>query len=374
MKGQVSPPRPTTLLPSKLKVVEMGDSVATAVSGRFLHKMGADVTRILPSDVTVTLDELEPRIGTGDTSRSAVAEWLHQGKELVTANLSDSDSRNAVDTRLSEADVILFWGTEAEWSARGLSPDRVTSLAPHAVIGHLTAWGDNGPYTDLRDDELLLQATSGFLNLLGVIEREPVRLGGRPLQTMTGLLALDGVMIGLFRRQNTGQGARFSISEFEAAAHVEWKIATFVQAGMRRELRGEDGGGPAAVRCRDGHFAMFFMPRHWDDVKSIIGDPRLNEERFATPASRQDNLAEMVAIVEDSTRTMSKKALYHQFQAKDIPAGYVATMSDLRTSPQYRARNFFEPLDVDGVSSGELPDAPWQVLKPNDIDSKGEPA
>jgi crotonobetainyl-CoA:carnitine CoA-transferase CaiB-like acyl-CoA transferase len=363
--------RPTALLPETLRVVELGEAIPTALAGQYLVKLGADVTRILPADAASVLDTLEPRVGEGDDSRSAAAEWLRRGKSLTTVDLTDPSGLAGVEALIAEADVVLLWGTEAEWSARGLAPDRVAELAPSAVVGRVTPWGDGGPYTGFPDTELAFQATSGFMKLVGVLDREPVRLGGHALQGAAGLLALDGVMIGLFRRENTGQGARFTTSELEAAAHVEWKIATFVQAGMRRELRGEDGGGPAAVRCRDGFFGMFFMPRHWPDVKAIIGAPGLEDERFATPEGRHEHLAELVAIVEESTRTRSKLDLYQEFQAKDIPAGYVATLSDLRTSPQYVERRFFEPVSIDGVGTGELPAAPWQVLTPEDVSGEG---
>jgi crotonobetainyl-CoA:carnitine CoA-transferase CaiB-like acyl-CoA transferase len=63
---------------------------------------------------------------------------------------------------------------------------------------------------------------------------------------------------------------------------------------------------------------------------------------------------------------MSKKDLYHATQAHGIPAGYVATITDLIESPQYVSRGFFEPVEVPGVGEGLLPDAPWQVFGPED--------
>ncbi|MET0716021.1 MAG: CoA transferase [Mycetocola sp.] len=357
-----SAPRPTALFASPITVVELGESVSTAISGRLLLKMGANVTRILPAGTFSAIDSTPPFLVAEDEPPSALAVWLHEGKTLWEPDLSDPAIRLEVLAVLKNADVILIWGTTDEWASRGLPLTAVSRAAPTAVIGHVTAWGDDGPYGGFRQGELTLQATSGFLNLLGVIDREPVRLAGHPIQSVTGMLALDGILIGLFRRQSTGQGARFDTSEFESAAHLEWKIATFVQSQMRRELRGEDGGGPCVVRCRDGHFAMFFMPRHWEDMKTIIGDPRLDEDRFATATAREEHLDELVAVVEETTLLMSKKELYYQAQAKNIPAGYVATVTDLRTSPQYRARNLFNPITVEGIGTGELPSAPWQVL------------
>jgi CoA:oxalate CoA-transferase len=360
--------RATTLLPGSIRVLELGESLSTAMCGLMLSKLGAQVTRILPSGTSSALDALGPFIGTGAQRRSAVAEWLHQGKTLLEVDLAE---RETLEAHVRGADVVLVAGMTAEWAAAGLPVEDVRAMAPTAVIGQITQWGDGGPHAHLHGGELQLQAMGGFMNLIGVMDREPVRLGGYPMQGIAALLALDGVMIGLFRRQSTGEGAHFHTSEFEAVAHAEWKIATSVQAGRQKELRGQDGGGPVVVRCRDGHFALFFVPKNWDDVKTIIDDRRLDEERFSTPTDRARNRAELKTIIEETTRSLSKEDLYYRAQALNVPAGHVATVSDLLSSPQYTARDFFQAVEVPGVGHGYLPEAPWQVLLIDDVDAQG---
>lgn len=361
------PVRRTSLLPTTTRVVELGESVATAVAGRYLERVGAQVTRVLPLGTASELEQLEPKIGEGGQRRSAAREWLNHAKELVSLDLATADGSAQLDALVADADVLLIAGTSAEWEQRGVPIDHLRRTGPTSVIGQVTLWGDSGPYAHLRGGELQAQAAGGLMNLIGVLEREPVRLGGHPAQTATGLLALDGVMIALFRRQNTGEGAFFTTSVFESVAYLEWKIASAVQAGRERERRGDDGGGPVTVRTNDGHFALFFVPPNWNAVKTLIDDPRLAEDRFADDKLRAEHQSELAAIVEETTRSQAKKDLYYRAQALGIPAGHVATMTDLLDSPQYKARSFFQTVDVDGVGTGRMPDAPWQVLLAEDI-------
>jgi crotonobetainyl-CoA:carnitine CoA-transferase CaiB-like acyl-CoA transferase len=347
-------------------VVELGESVSTAICGRFLSKLGAQVTQVSLAGLPPVLDQSGPCVGDGSHRTSTLGVWLRDGKSRVDVDLDDPTSRRNLDELVRSADVILIAGTAAEWAARGLAPDRLEQLAPTAIIGRISPWGESGEFAGLPSSELALQAASGFMRLIGDLDHEPLRLGGHPLQSIAALLALDGVMIGLFARESTGQGARFTTSEFEAAAHAEWKIATFSQAGLRRELRGEDNGA-LVLRCCDGHFAAFYIPRDWGVMKEIIGDSRLDDEAFDTPQGRIQNQARLVALIEETTRTMSKKDLYHATQARGIPAGYVATVTDLFASPQYASRSFFEPVEVPGVGAGLLPDASWQVFVPEDV-------
>jgi crotonobetainyl-CoA:carnitine CoA-transferase CaiB-like acyl-CoA transferase len=351
--------RTPALLPPNTTVVELGETIATALAGRFLQRLGASVTRILSPDES-GLDSVGPRIDADDQVPSATAVWLREGKNTVVLDAHTEEGRTRVRELMAEADVVLIAGTTQQWQTRGIALADLRGLAANAVIGHVTPWGEDGARANWRSNELMLQAASGFLNLIGAADREPVRLGGHPLQSAAGLLVLDGVMIGLFHRQSTGQVSHFETSEFEASAHLEWKIASLHQSGHPIDRRGTENG-PHAAPTRDGHFGLFFIPSDWEAVTQVLDDPRLGAERFATPRSRAHHEEELKAMVAETTRSMSKKDLYMRAQERRIPAGYVATMSDLLASPQYRARDFFQPVNVPGVGTGEIPDVPWTV-------------
>jgi len=349
-QGAARAPRNSALLPGNLQVVELGESVSTAICGRLLFKLGARVTQVAVAGGAHLLDQSGPFVGDDAQRASTLGLWLRDGKTHVDVDLDDETARENLYDRLRSADVILVAGTAAEWGAYSLSVDRLEELAPTAIIGRISPWGESEEAAGLPSSELALQAASGFMRLIGDLDHEPVRLGGHPLQSIAALLALDGVMIGLFARERTGRGARFTTSEFEAAAHAEWKIATFSQAGLRRELRGEDNGAQV-LRCRDGHFAAFYRPQDWGAMKEILGDSRLDDEAFDTSQGRIENQARLVTLIEETTKTMSKKDLYHATQAHGIPAGYVATVTDLLESPQYVSRGFFESIEVPGVGT-----------------------
>ena len=365
--------RSTTLLPPGLQVIELGESFATALAGRLLQRLGATVTRVMPYQEDAPLDSLGPHLGDRSNSPSATALWLREGKFERRFDGNSSESRRDIYALLCTADVVLISGTTQSWSERGLELRDVWKVAESAVIGHVTPWGDSGALIDRRSGELMLQASSGFMNLVGSADGGPVRLGGHPLQATAGLLALDGVLIGLFNRQVSGERSSFSTSEFEASAHLEWKIAAVAQTGQPIERRGDEGGGPMVAKTRDGYFGLFFTPRDWDSVQKLLGDERLADARFATPRSRAEHFEDLKRIVQEITQGLSKKDLYVRAQALNIPAGYVATMTDLLSSPQYRHRAFFQTVDLPGVGTGEIPDAPWRVLTAQDVE-EGEAA
>lgn len=261
---------------------------------------------------------------------------------------------------MRDADVVLMSGRLQEWDRFGLAPSRLASLSPRAVIGRVTMFGDDGPYADLAGGEVQALALGGLMNLIGLPEREPLRLGGVQAQSAAGLAMLTGVTIGLFARSATGNGGEFVTSVLEAVAHLEWKSAVSSSRPGPSTRRGPDAG-PLIVRCRDGFFALFYRPDDWRKVMAAFDDPRLDDPKFGTLASREANREALAATIGEIAASMSKRDLYHRTQGLGIPTGYLATMGDLLHSPQYHARGFLTEIDLEAGGRGVLPAAPWQV-------------
>lgn len=357
-----NPRRSTRLLPAAMTVVEVGDSIAASMCGRFLHQLGARVIKVEPPTGS-PLRSHPPFLAAGATEKSAMFEWLNAGKEFASADVTTAAGREAVEALVrTGVDVILLSGRLEEWEGIGLQPSAWSALAPNrVVVGRVTMFGDLGPYADMTGGDLQAQALGGLTTLIGFAHREPLRLGGSQAQCATGMALLTGVLIGLYGGATSGRDTFFATSVLETVAHLEWKSASIAQSGGTAGVRGSDGG-PVIVRCRDGFFAFFFRPVDWAKVKGLIQDPRLDGVDFATHAKRVENQRQLIAVLEDTTRETAKRDLYQRAQEAGLPAGYMATMEDLIESPQYRARDFFDEVDIEGCGRGLLPGAPWQVM------------
>ena len=257
-------------------------------------------------------------------------------------------------------DVVIMSGTGAEWEGRKLTVDRVRELAPRAVVGRVTTFGDIGPYVDIVGGELQAQALGGLMNMVGEIPREPLRIGGYPAQYSTGFALLTGFSLGLFRRAATGLGSAFSTSVIETTSHMQWKAGVSYQANGSIVTRGSDGS-PAILRTKDGFFAFYYRPDDWPKVLTILDDRRLEVEEFSTQKGRDLNRPALLRVLNECASRFSKRELYHLTQAGGMTTGYMATMGDLLKSEQYRARDFFEDVDLDDFGIGRLPGASWRL-------------
>ncbi|MBV9595135.1 MAG: CoA transferase [Actinobacteria bacterium] len=342
-------------------VVEIGESISGSYCGRLLRQLGANVIKVEPEGGS-PLRNAAPYLDLPSGGHlSATYFALNDGKTVVTADADTSAGRQAIgDLLRDQADIVVMSGELSLWSRRGLAPADVLTLAPKAVIGRSTLFGDIGPYVDIVGGELQAQALGGLMNMVGEPPREPLRMGGYQAQYSTGFALLDGFALGLYQRERTGRGCSFSTSVIETVTHIEWKGAVSYQADHKIVTRGSDGA-PAILRAKDGFFAFFYRPDDWERVLTIMDDDRLRDPRFETQKGRDENRPALLEILNDSAGRLPKRELYHRTQAGKMTTGYTATMSDLLESEQYTARDFFETIDVPGLGQGRLPGAPWRV-------------
>ena len=75
--------------------------------------------------------------------------------------------------------------------------------------------------------------------------------------------------------------------------------------------------------CKDGFVALVYTERDWAPLVEMIGDTRLNDDRFATFKSRAENRDAYMSIIEDWCAGQTMSDLYDQFQRAGVPGGPV---------------------------------------------------
>jgi crotonobetainyl-CoA:carnitine CoA-transferase CaiB-like acyl-CoA transferase len=341
--------------------VELGDSVTTSICGKFLHELGATVIKLEPPGGS-PLRCAPPVLTHADgATLSTLFAYLNAGKKSVTADLGTPPGRELAQALIaSAADVILLWGTEKEWSARGLAPSALATLAPQGVVARASMFGDDGPYQAFRGGELQVEALGGLANVIGRPDAEPIRLGGRQAQYAAGLALLTGVSLALYRRVIHGVGSVLATSVLETVSYLEWKSASHYQDDGVFITRGTERG-PMILPCADGYFGFYYRAKDWPAILQIFDDPRLRADRFRTQKSRDANRASLIGILTEHTSRWRKRDLYHQAQQRGVAMGYTATMGDLLKSEQYAAREFLRHLDLGEFGTGTVPGTPWRA-------------
>ncbi|WP_108610578.1 CaiB/BaiF CoA-transferase family protein [Aminobacter sp. MSH1] len=155
-------------------------------------------------------------IGMGDGTASAFFWGVNRGKKSVALDLKTDDGKEALLRLCGDADVFIEAFRPGVMKRLGIDYEAIRTRNPKIVYCSISAFGQDGPYRDRPAHDLAVQALSGAQSLTVDARGMPTQSGIAIADISSGLQALAGILIGLFRARETGLGDYIDISMHEA--------------------------------------------------------------------------------------------------------------------------------------------------------------
>ena len=224
--------------------------------------------------------------------------------------------------------------------------DRAALDASRASAPVLVRFALFGPADDDPPvTELGVAALSGLLGIVGeAMPAPPSRLAGHQVAYAAGLAACTGLLAAL----HGGGAEEVDVSLLDVCAWLNWKVAAGVLVTGKAPERQDERVTWFTVPCADGHVALVYQEKDWPPLRDLIGDPRLDDARFRTNATRAANRAALLDIAGPWFAARSRAEITAAVQARRVPVGPVLWPAELLDDRQYRARDFLGP---DGMPS-----------------------
>ncbi|KXH25838.1 hypothetical protein CSAL01_05012 [Colletotrichum salicis] len=183
-----------------LRVVEMSRAIAAPLCGKTLAAHGADV-------IWVTSPNL-PDIPTMDRD-------FGRGKRTVQLDIHKPSEKAQLIDLIKTCDVFVQGFRPGSLASYGLSPEELVKINPSIIIANMSAFGPQGPWSNRRGYDSLLQTCSG----MNVSEAEHAGKGeaARPtpcqaLDHAGGYLLATGVTAALYKRATQGGSYKVDVS------------------------------------------------------------------------------------------------------------------------------------------------------------------
>jgi len=321
-----------------LRVLETATGVAGPYAGRLLAMLGATVVKVEPPDGDPArhqqIDD-EPLNGT-----SPLFVHLNAGK----ANVDPS----AIDP--AWAQVVIDDRVRTE-----LDPAELADRPTGQRLISVTPWGIDGPRRGRIDDELIVQAQSGFLGFNRDPDGPPLRLPGWPAQYMAGSLAATAALA----------------SHRLAAEHIEvsWLAAflnsvelCYADALHCERPRVPVGPHPpsafpsGAIPCADGFVTPGSLRAiDWEMQFLLYGRADLVENKeFFGRKTRPNHVEEIWDIIRPWYAERTKREIFQN--ALDTPwaVGMVMSPTDALADEHLLARDVLQPVTT--------PDGPTRAI------------
>jgi crotonobetainyl-CoA:carnitine CoA-transferase CaiB-like acyl-CoA transferase len=363
-----------------LRVLELVDE-RTAVAGRLLTELGANVTLVEPPGGS-PLRASPPFVDDQPGQERSLKWWSNAGgKRSVVSDIHTTDGRARFRELVERADVVLEGsGLELDrlgigWSTFG--PDR-TNLIWISV----TPFGRESPRSEWPATDLTLLASGGPLWNCGYDDHSipPIRGAGDQAFNIAGLYASIACLVAVAHRDVTGRGQLADVN-INAACNVTCEQTTYNWLLIREVCTRQTGRhafyvptAPVQVRCADGRYATTgVLPTKPSDFAKLYqwlaeleAIERLPEAVFLELAANRSEPVAVSAIgVDDEVTAIlsaSRDAIvliasllpadefYVQSQQRGFQAGSIRSPDEGFADPHFVARGFHRSIEDGDLS------------------------
>jgi crotonobetainyl-CoA:carnitine CoA-transferase CaiB-like acyl-CoA transferase len=324
-----------------LTVVSLEQAVAAPFCTRQLADYGARVIKI-------------ERPGAGDFARaydgavnglSSYFVWLNRSKESVTLDLKQPAALEILHALVSRADIFVQNLAPGAAARLGFSYAALAPSHPRLIVVDVSGYGDNGPFTDKKAYDLLVQAESGLVSVTGT-EGTPSRCGVSIADIAAGMYAFSGALLALRQRDQTGRGTRVDVTMLEALA--EWMSQPLYFGRYGGSAPPRSGASHPIIapygphRAGDGRDVLFGIQneREWSRFcADVLQQPTLaTDERFAGNSQRVANRGALTHVIESSFASLSATDVVARLDRAGIANGRVNDVYAVVEHEQLAAR------------------------------------
>lgn len=325
-----------------VRVLELGNFIAAPTAGKLLAEFGAEVIKIEQPGKGDPIRQW--RLERGSTSM--LWRTLGRNKKSVTIDLSVPAGADLVRRLAGHVDAVLENYRPGKLESWGIGPDELRKHNKNLVVVRISGHGQTGPYRHRLGFGGVAESMGGLRYLTGYADRPPTRVGVSIGDSIAGLYAAFGVLVGL-REVDKGiaSGETVDVALTEAVlSMMESLIPDQSAYGTVRQRLGNATRGVAPTGtypCLDDDWVVIGGNSDgiYRRLMTAIGRPDLaadpglqsNPERW-----KQEKL--LNGLIADWTAERTLKEVVKILSAADIPVGPIYSSADIVEDEQYRAR------------------------------------
>ena len=338
-----------------IKVLDLTKVLAGPLCAQYLGDLGAEVIKV---EAVGQGDETRgwppfPAPGLGTVFLSA-----NRNKRSIAINLKSEKGRQLVHKLAKSADVAIeSFGTGVA-ERLGIDAASLCALNDRMVHCSISGFGRTGPLKNSPGYDVILQAFSGIMSMTGDEGGGHIRSPISPIDQMTGVHAVGGIVACLFAREISGKGAAIQVSLFDTALGLlGYNLQTFWQRGTQPAKCGssheslcpyqafEAADGPIMIGVANDNLWRKFCTVA--GLQAIVDDPK-----FRTNADRVKHRPETLHLVQSSIAANTVAHWNAVLNEVGIPCSPINTLAQLLDHPHTKADKLI--MRYDHPAAGRL--------------------
>ena len=339
-----------TQLLEGITVVDLSTFVTGGFCSLMLANQGADVIKVERPGYGDDIRHSGPPFIDGDSPYY----WtVNYDKRSVELDLKRDAGLAALYDLVAETDVFIQNFRPGTAERIGVGYDDVRAHNDGIIYCDISAFGDSGPWSERPGYDLLVQGLSGIMSVTGEPDGTPVKVGLPQTDLITAMWAAFGIMGGLYRRSETGEGEYVELGMLDAALPWLTKQAGKVFAGEQPERMGTKDPVLAPYQTfetADGYLNVACLNQKlWGTFCEAIGRDDLRaDDRFADNADRVEHMDALEAELAGTLGERSTDEWMEILVDAGVPAAPVQDVEDALDNEQTEARGMVRTMDDGG--------------------------
>ena len=357
---------------SGIRVLDFSRVLAGPYATMTLADFGADVIKVESADGDDTRGWRPP---VDEQGVSTYFSSVNRNKRSAIIDLRTAEGKAKAQELLATADVVIENFRPGVMTKLGFNFEEAQKINPGIIYCSITGFG-SGKGASLAGYDLLVQGLGGLMSVTGSPEGGPTKVGVALIDIMTGMNAVQGILLALTARANAEPGQWKG-----QLIHVD--LMTTLLAAMTNQASASLNAGVTPARLGNAHPSI--SPYELYDAEDrplliAVGNDKqfhtlvrllevehlATDPRFADNPSRATHREELRELLEEVLMTKPGAHWVELLSAQGVPSGLVNTLPE--------AFDFADSLELDAVV--EIPTADGehsfrQVVNPIHIPGRG---
>ncbi|SNY66764.1 CaiB/BaiF CoA transferase family protein [Paractinoplanes atraurantiacus] len=307
-----------------------------------LADLGAEIIKIEEPATGGDVGRYVPPYHHGEDS--LFFETFNRNKRSLSLDLGTAAGREVFGDLVRGSDAV-YSNLRGDVPVKmGITYDQLKHLNPAIVCCSLTGFGMTGPRAAQPGYDYILQGLAGWMELTGEPGGPPTKSGLSLVDFSGGLVAAVALLAGIHRARRDGVGLDCDVSLFDTAiAMLTYPAAWHLNAGFV-PARTRHSAHPSLVPFQvfataDGWIVVgCAKEKFWQRLVEVLGVPSLNDERFATFATRRLHAAELLAVLDKTFATRESASWLALLEPAGVPCGPVNDVAAALRDPHTAAR------------------------------------
>jgi crotonobetainyl-CoA:carnitine CoA-transferase CaiB-like acyl-CoA transferase len=320
------------------RIVDLTSNVSGPLATMILADQGADVVKVEAPDG-------------GDATRAGekrragfTASFVNnnRNKRSIVLDLKKPAAVRALLRLAAGADVFVQNFRPGVAERLGVGEEAVRAVAPRVVYVSISGFGEKGPDAAKPAYDPVIQGFSGLATVqAGSDEARPRLLRTILPDKLTAITASQAITAALLARERTGEGQHVRLSMLEAVLAFMWASDMGNQTFVGDEPARQEAASALDLiyETADGYMTVAALTdRQWAGLARAVGRPEwLEDERFKTPALRQQNIDARLELTQQALMTRPTAEWLERLTAAQVPCGPVLTRNQVVRHPQVEA-------------------------------------